>query len=282
MKILTFDIEEWFHILDNASTKSIRQWGNYESRIENNMNIIFDYLDASGTKATFFVVGWIAEKYPEIVKKIDARGFEIGSHTHLHQLMYTQTPKQVSTDLENSISILESITGKKVISFRAPGFSITESNKWVFEILSSNGIIFDSSIFPSKRAHGGFQNFPFNFPCKIIVNGSEIREFPINTIPILGNSLIFSGGGYFRLTPYTLIKKWTQNSDYIMSYFHPRDFDYNQPVIKELSLFRKFKSYVGIKSCMPKLMKWSSDFEFLDLKEADKLIDWERAPYIEL
>ena len=136
MKILTFDIEEWFHILDNDSTKTVKEWSNYEIRIHSNMDRIFDFLAQSNQKATFFVVGWIAEKYPGVVKRIDEYGYEIGSHTHMHQLMYEQKRKEVQEDLQRSINIIESITGKKVNMFRAPGFSITENNKWVFDILA--------------------------------------------------------------------------------------------------------------------------------------------------
>ena len=126
MKILTFDIEEWFHILDNKSTKTETNWNRYEERINQNMDKIFQFLKINNLKATFFVVGWIAEKYPQIVKKIDSLNFEIGSHTYYHQLMYEQSRKEISEDLIKSIDIIEQITGKKVQYFRAPGFSITE------------------------------------------------------------------------------------------------------------------------------------------------------------
>ena len=282
MKILTFDIEEWFHILDNYSTKTVKEWSNYEVRIHSNMDKIFNLLDKSNQKATFFVVGWIAEKYPEVLKRIDENGHEIGSHTNMHQLMYTQTREEVKDDLYKSINTLQSITGKKVKAFRAPGFSITEKNKWVFDVLAENGITHDSSIFPAGRAHGGFPSYAKAKPSIIEMNGHKIKEFPINTASILTKKWIYSGGGYFRLTPYDLIYHLTKSSDYIMTYFHPRDFDPDQPVIKELSLSRKFKSYVGLKSCMKKLEKWTSDFEFIDLEGADSLIDWKKASVVKL
>lgn len=282
MKILTFDIEEWFHILDNDSTKTIKEWSNYETRIHSNMDRIFNFLAKSNQKATFFVVGWIAEKYPEVVKKIDTNGHEIGSHTHMHQLMHNQNKVEIQQDLQKSINILESITGKKVNMFRAPGFSITENNKYVFDILAENGITHDSSIFPAGRAHGGFPSYANAEPSIIDLNGYQIKEFPINTVSVLNKKWIYSGGGYFRLTPYTMIKYWTNSSEYTMTYFHPRDFDPDQPIIKELSLSRKFKSYVGLKSCMKKLEKWISDFDFIDLSNADRLIDWNKVPVVKL
>lgn len=282
MNILTFDIEEWFHILDNNSTKTETEWCNYEIRIQKNTDRILDFLLKNNLKATFFIVGWIAEKYPDVVKKINHLGFEIGSHTHMHQLMYEQSKDDVSKDLKESIQTLESITGKKITSFRAPGFSITENNRWAFEVLYENGITHDSSIFPANRTHGGFPSYGQAFPSLLRFNGVEIKEFPINSTSILSNQWIFSGGGYFRLTPYSLIKYWTKNSQYTMTYFHPRDFDPGQPLIKDLSLFRQFKSYVGLKSCLPKLERWVHDFDFIDLGTADTFIDWNEVPIVNI
>ena len=282
MKILTFDIEEWFHILDNKSTKTETNWNRYEERINQNMDKIFQFLKINNLKATFFVVGWIAKKYPHIVKKIDSLNFEIGSHTYYHQLMYEQSRKEISEDLIKSIDIIEQITGKKVQYFRAPGFSITEKNKWAFEVLINNGITHDCSVFPASRAHGGIPSYKLAIPSRLIYNGLELKEFPINTTKLLFNDWIYSGGGYFRLTPYNLIKYWSSKSDYIMTYFHPRDFDPDQPMIKELSNFRKFKSYVGLKSSMKKLNRWVNDFEFIDIKKADETINWKKVPVVKL
>ena len=282
MNILTFDIEEWFHILDNNSTKNEKNWLNYQVRIHQNTDRIINFLKINNLKATFFIVGWIAEKYPDVVRKIDDLGFEIGSHTHMHQLMFDQTKNQVNDDLKRSIQTLENITGKKVKIFRAPGFSITENNKWVFELLYENGITHDSSVFPAGRSHGGMPSFHKAIPSKLIINGVSIKEFPINTTTILGKKWIYSGGGYFRITPYSLIKKWSIKSEYIMTYFHPRDFDVSQPIIRELSALRKFKTYLGIKNCMPKLNKWVNDFRFIDLQTADENINWDQAPIIKL
>ena len=282
MKILTFDIEEWYHILDNQSTKTQLNWNNYEERINQNMDKIFNFLEINNLSATFFVVGWIAEKYPHIIKKLDSMNFEIGSHTHYHQLMYEQSKKEIKEDLGKSIEVIEQTIGKKVKCFRAPGFSITEKNKWAFEVLINKGITHDCSVFPASRAHGGMPNYKLAVPSIIRCGGAELKEFPINTTKLLFKDWIYSGGGYFRLTPYSLIKYWTSKSEYIMTYFHPRDFDPEQPIIKELSNFRKFKSYIGLKSSMKKLNKWVNDFNFIDLKEADKTINWNEVPVVKL
>ena len=282
MNILTFDLEEWFHLLDHDLTKNEVNWLNYEVRIHKNTDRIINFLLRNNLNATFFVVGWIAEKYPEIIKKIDDLGFEIGSHTHMHQLLYEKSPEFVEEDLKKSISTLENIIGKKIKCFRAPGFSITEKNKWVFELLCQNGITHDSSIFPASRANGGMPKFKHAIPSKLIINGLEIKEFPINTTSIFGKKWVYSGGGYFRLTPYQLVKYWSKKDQYVMTYFHPRDFDIEQPIIDELSFYRRFKSYVGLKNSLKKLEKWVNDFEFINLRSADNKIDWSKSPTISL
>lgn len=282
MKILTFDIEEWFHILDNESTKTIIEWKKYEVRIHQNRKRIFNILERTNTKTTFFCLGWIAETYPEVIKEIVSRGYEVGTHTRMHQLVCEQSPAAFEKDLEYSIKTLEDITGQKVKYFRAPGFSITENEKWAFEILVKHGIEVDCSIFPAPRAHGGFPSYKQPIPSILNYSGFELKELPINYSTLAGKSIIFSGGGYFRLFPYSLIKKWTKQSDYVMSYLHPRDFDAEQPVIKELSAFRKFKSYVGLKGATKKLEKWLTDFEFVDIGTAVNQIDWDKAPVVEI
>lgn len=282
MNILTFDIEEWFHLLDNESTKTENQWNSFESRIHRNMDIIYQLLDETNTSATFFCVGWIAKKYPEVIKKIDALGYEIGSHTNMHQLVYTQNKKIFKEDVKTSIHLLEEISGKKVTAFRAPGFSIGENEKWAFDTLIELGIETDSSVFPASRAHGGYQNFGSYKPCIIDFEGSMIKEFPISITHIFGKPFVYSGGGYFRFIPSILLNHIWKKSDYTMTYFHPRDFDSTQPIIKELNYFRKFKSYYGIKDCLQKLKKIIENNKFIDLQTAIKTINWEQAAIIKI
>ncbi len=282
MKILSFDIEEWFHLLDNNSTKTEADWAKYASRIDENMERIFNLLAENNQKATFFCLGWVARKYPHIIKKIAEQGFEIATHSDLHQLAYEQSRKIFKADLDTSINALEDITGKKIRAYRAPGFSIKQENKWVFETLIESGIEIDCSVFPAERSHGGFAEFGHAEPCWIETNGMKLKEFPINLYNGLGIPLIFSGGGYFRLLPYFALNNLTKNADYVMTYFHPRDFDAKQPMIKELSVLRKFKSYYGLKNCMPKLEKLIQQHSFIDLQTAEKQVDWAKAKVIKL
>lgn len=281
MNILTFDIEEWFHILDFEETRNEEQWKTYEVRIYENVERIFRILEETNTKATFFVIGWIAKTYPDLIKKIASK-YQIGSHTMNHQLIWQQTPAEFREDVSSSVKFLEDLTGQKVTAFRVPGFSIRECDAWAFEVLSELGITTDCSVFPAHHAHGGMPSYGKPQPSIIDYNGVTMKEFPVSTKVLAGRHLMFSGGGYFRLFPYSLIKKWTEQEDYSLSYIHPRDLDSGQPMLKGLPLKRKFKSYVGLKGAEEKLIRYLSDFHFTDIATADTMVDWAKAPVVKL
>lgn len=282
MNILTCDVEEWFHLLDCDATRTENEWKDYEVRIYDNVERIFRVLEDTNTKATFFIIGWIAKTYPDLVKKI-AEKYQIGCHTMNHQLVWQQTPEEFKADVEEGVKMLEDITGKKVECFRAPGFSIRESEAWAFEILAELGIKYDCSVFPAAHAHGGMPSYPKAAPGIIEYHGVQMKEFPVGFKTIAGKHIMFSGGGYFRLFPYPLIKKWTEESaDYLLSYIHPRDLDAGQPMIKSLPAARKFKSYVGLKGAEQKLRRWLTDFQFVDIATADKMLDWSSVQHIVL
>jgi polysaccharide deacetylase family protein (PEP-CTERM system associated) len=227
-------------------------------------------MDKHDLKGTFFCLGWIAEKFPHIIKRIDAAGHHIGTHSYYHQLAYEQTEDEYRKDLSDSIKILSDLTGKKIDAYRAPGFSIKESNLWAFDVMAEEGIKYDSSVFPANRAHGGLPQFTTDQPCKVITKkGYEIIELPMNTASLLGQKFVFSGGGYFRLLPEWYLKKLFKSKDYVMTYFHPRDFDAGQPMIPGLSRFRKFKSYTGIKNTSNKLSSIINQNAFNGLKTED-------------
>ncbi len=282
MNILTFDIEEWFHLLDFDATRTENEWGKYEVRIYENVDRILEILERTNTKATFFIIGWVAKTYPDIVKKIAAK-YQIGSHTMNHQLVWQQTQQEFKEDVESSVKLLQDITGHPIECFRAPGFSIRESEAWAFDILADLGIKYDCSVFPAPHAHGGMPSYPKAVPSIIKHNGVEIKEFPVCFKTLAGKHLIFSGGGYFRLFPYPLIKKWSkEHEEYLLSYIHPRDLDGGQPMLEGLPWKRKFKSYVGTKGAAEKLEKYLNDFKFTDVKTAAADICWEKVPVIEL
>jgi peptidoglycan-N-acetylglucosamine deacetylase len=274
MNILTFDLEEWFHILNNPSTDNEKSWGNFEYRLKENIDRILLLLDESDNIATFFCLGWVARKYPDIIKNIHSLGHEIGTHSNQHQLIYKHDRSFFVKDLEISINTLENLTGAKIKGYRAPGFSLIKETLWVFEELMAQGIEYDCSIFLGNHSHGGRIKAFGKRPSIIEYKGNKIKEFPVNSIKFLHKEVAFSGGGYFRFIPYRIIKPLMNRSEYIMTYFHPRDFDANQPIISDLSLFRKFKSYYGLHGSLNKAKRFVSDYDFVSLSHADKLIDW--------
>jgi polysaccharide deacetylase family protein (PEP-CTERM system associated) len=277
MNILTFDIEEWFHLLENESSGDVSRWGDFPVRIHENVDRLLEILSDTDTKATFFIIGWIAEKYPEVVRKIAER-YEIGSHTMRHELVWARDRETFRNDLSSSVKLLEDVSGKQVKYFRAPGFSIRESEPWAFEVIHECGIEIDCSVFPAHHAHGGIESYGKAEPSIIECNGVRIKELPVGFHTAFGKNIIYSGGGYFRLLPYGLIKKWTREEDYVMSYIHPRDLDKDQPRLEGLSAARRFKAYVGISGAEKKLRQWLTDFEFTDIAEADRTIKWDEVP----
>jgi len=282
MNILTFDIEEWFHLLDFDATRTEAEWGKYEVRIYDNVERLLRLLEETDTRATFFVVGWVAKTYPDLIRRIAGK-YQIGCHTMSHQLVWQQTPALFRRDVEEGVKRLEDISGKPVTCFRAPGFSIRESEGWALEILAEQGIRCDCSVFPAVHAHGGFPSYPKPVPGILEYNGIRMKEFPVGFKSIAGRHLIFSGGGYFRLCPYPLIRRWSkESSEYMMAYIHPRDLDAGQPVLEGLPLSRRFKSYVGLRGAENKLRRWLTDFTFMDVETAEKRIDWSSVPVISM
>lgn len=283
MHLLTFDIEDWFHILDNAETADISEWISFPSRLEEGVGRILDFCDRIDTKATFFILGWVAETAPDIVSEIARRGHEIGCHSYRHQLVYQQTPQEFERDLDTALSRIEAASGKRCEIYRAPGFSMTKESLWAFDALIRYDIKTDCSIFPAARGHGGLPHFPVDTPCLLEDrNGNRLEIFPIGSKKIFNRRIIFSGGGYFRLLPCPIIRKWFRDDPYIMTYFHPRDFDPDQPMIPGLSFSRKFKSYVGLRSALRKLEAVAHITQFLSLEEARRQVDWSTLPVISL
>jgi len=271
MNILTFDIEEWYHF-DVYSTED--KWDNYEPRIDLYLPKVLDKLEEKNIKATFFCLGWIVRKYPDILKRIVERGHEIGCHSDKHLFIKDMTPENFNVDLSSALKSIEDLIGKKVKSFRAPAFTITENEKWAFEVLVEHGIEYDCSIFPATRSYGGFPSFGESTPTIINCNNTFIKEFPINTGEIFGRKFVYGGGGYFRIFPYWLINYLLKHSNYSMNYLHMRDFDFDQPRFKYFTIERTFKSYYGLNGAYSKFIRLINDFQWVNVEQADKLIDW--------
>jgi peptidoglycan-N-acetylglucosamine deacetylase len=278
MNILTFDIEDWYNTDFKISNS---KWDQYEVRIYDGVERILEELAERDIKATFFCLGWIAKKHPRIIRWINDHGHHIGCHSFKHELSHHFDRNGFKKDTEKAKKLIEDVSGGAVNAFRAPGFSISERNMWAFEVLTELEFRYDSSIFPAKHDYGGFRAFGKPTPALVKVpNGAIIREFPMNTAKILGQDIIFSGGGFFRLLPYWLIKRLAKESEYMMTYFHPRDFDPDQPILQSLSLRRRAKSYVGLSTSYPKFKQLLNDFSLISVEEADTLIDWSRVQII--
>ncbi len=288
MNILTFDIEEWY-------LRKMKYGDTYDKYdvFDSYLNQILDALEARGMKGTFFCVGGMATDFPEVVRRIEQKGHEIGCHSNRHTWLNKMTYEEVKEDTRTAVDALEQCIGKKVKSYRAPAFSIGESNKWAFEILAECGIERDASVFPAKRDFGGFPQFGHKTPTMIVYNESRIKEFPICTTRLAGKELAYSGGGYFRFFPLGFIQKEMKRADYAMTYFHINDLveEMNGVMTKEAyesyfkepgTLLNRYKRYVksnlGKKSAFDKLMKLVKMTDFVNLEEADSQIDWNNQP----
>ena len=292
MNILTFDIEEWF--LEKA------YFGNHAEKYreyDSHLDQILDALDERGFKGTFFCVGGMATDFPDVVKKIEARGHEIGCHSFKHVWLNKMTEEEVMEDTRTSVEAIEQCIGKKVKSYRAPAFSIGNSNKWAFDVLIKNGITRDASVYPAERDFGGFSQFGEKKPTLIYSERTVIKEFPICTTVLWGHELAYSGGGYFRFFPLSFIRKEMAKNDYSMSYFHIGDlvpvfsgvmnkteFEkyYKIPGTLKNRYMRYIKTNLGTKKAFGKMLRLIATEDFVSLEQADKMIDWQQAPSIVL
>lgn len=278
MNILTFDIEDWYNHDDYTQDF---EWEKFEVRIYEGVDKILEALSDTGQKGTFMCVGWIGEHHPSIIKKIVDAGHHIGCHSYQHQLATRFSEKEFKDDTYKAKCILEDVCGHEVNAYRVPSFSITKNNLWCFNTLAELGFKYDASVFPSQHEFGGLPDFPAE-PTIIKTQSGMIKEFPVNLGKILGREIVYSGGGYFRIMPFKVIKHLMSKEKYVMSYFHPSDFDPNQPKMPQLSLMRQFKNRVALKGAYSKFKKFIDYYDFRDIEEADKILDWNKAPKIDL
>ncbi len=292
MNILTFDIEEWFLEKHNHGNRSERL-----AEFDRYLNEILDLLDERGLRATFFCVGGMASDFPQVVRLIDSRGHEIGCHSHRHTWLNKMPPAEVLGDTRRAVDALEQCVGKKIVSYRAPAFSIGESNPWAFEALARCGIGRDASIFPAARDFGGFPGFGHRTPVIIEREGIRLKEFPVSTASVLGKRLAYSGGGYFRFFPLWFIRREMARSDYAMCYFHLGDLipeasrvmtrEAYEAYFKEQGTWlnrrkRYIKSNLGKKSAYDKMRSLVGNTAFINLAQADSTINWDEVSVVKL
>lgn len=290
MNIISFDIEEWYIQKAYLGDKVVEY-----KRYDGYLNQILDKLDECNIKATFFCVGGLAREFPGVVRLIDQRGHEVGCHSDKHTWLNKMTRAELLEDTYMAVCSLEDVLGKKITTYRAPAFTIGDSNSYALEVLAECGITHDASIFPAVHAIGGFAQFREKEPCIIKIGGIEIKEFPICTTKILGKNIAYSGGGYFRFFPLWFIMKEMSKCSYNMTYFHIGDligtdkkddatFElyYKIPATIKNKMIRDFKSNFGVKRAFDKLMNLIASTKFTNLSNADKMIDWNSVPIVEL
>ncbi len=268
--ILTFDIEEWFHLVGVKAMDDRSRWVALEPTVEPLTDGVLSLLSQFDVKGTFFVLGWVAERYPKLVRRIADEGHEIGSHSYWHYELYKHTPGTFRDDLERSVKVIQDASGSAVHGFRAPSFSLTPGCEWAWDVMLDLGLTYDASLFPIARAHGGYpcggtQNSPplregSSNPGKIATPGTTASPFltlptpsgrsisvlPMSVMRVLGRSLAFSGGGYFRVWPRWLVERgFAQHEEAGRSavlYLHPWDFAPAGPSLP-MRPHQRFKCY---------------------------------------
>ena len=249
--------------------------------MERNTHRLLDLLDAHQTRATFFVLGWVAERQPHLVRTIHARGHEVASHGYAHQRVYTQSPAQFRQETQRSLRLLEDLIGARVHGYRAASYSITRASLWALDILGEEGFTYDSSIFPIHHDRYGIPGYPRFSHVLDGHGGGQLIEFPISTVRWAGANVPIAGGGYFRLFPYALIAWGLRSINHrerqsALIYLHPWEIDPDQPRIPAGAVAR-FRQYVNLHKTEARLSRLLQDFRFgtvLDVLRQQQLVDY--------
>ncbi|NOS78146.1 MAG: DUF3473 domain-containing protein [Nitrospira sp.] len=260
---LSFDVEEHFQVSAFWSDARRQEWDRYESRVERNTRLLAELLAKHGMKATFFILGWVAERHPELVKSLAAQGHEVASHGYGHELVTTQSPARFRQDVRVAKKILEDLTGNPVVGYRAPSFSITSETAWALSILVEEGYVYDSSIYDRFRRTESEKRLACGF--EIATPAGKIWEVPPSTIEMLGLQIPVAGGGYFRLFPYAASKNFLRRLERqgakLVMYLHPWEFDPEQPRM-DGSWLSQFRHYLNLHKTEERLIALLEDFQF--------------------
>lgn len=265
---LTVDVEDYYMVSAFTDIVRFEDWHKYESRVENNTYKILELFERQNVKATFFILGWVAEQHPKLIRDIHFAGHEIACHGYNHRLIYHLTPEQFREDVRIAKNILEDLTGTPVIGYRATSYSIVKRTLWALDILIEEGFQYDSSIFPVHHDRYGFPEAD-RFPHVIRRDTGKIMEFPPSTYPFFGQNIPVAGGGYLRLFPLqvtkTAIKRINNNEKKpAILYFHPWEIDIHQPRLNG-RWKSKMRHYINLKSTLPKLKVFLNEFKFKPL-----------------
>ncbi len=261
---LTIDVEDYYQVSAFENIVGYGKWDKHNSRVVANTRNVLDILERKGVKATFFVLGWVAEKFPRLIKDIQLKGHEIGCHSYCHRLIYDLSPEEFRDDTKRAKDIIEQVTGTIVKGYRAPSYSITKKSLWAVDILQDLGFIYDSSIFPVPHDRYGIPDAPrFRYQ----LPGSTIVEYPLSTFLLNGLKIPVAGGGYFRLFPYFLTKLLLEKINVkeqqpFVFYMHPWEIDPEQPRMKGAGMLSKFRHYNNLDKMAGRFEMLLDNFSF--------------------
>jgi polysaccharide deacetylase family protein (PEP-CTERM system associated) len=267
--ILTIDVEDYFHVSAFETVVRCEDWEQFESRVERNTHRILELLETHETKATFFVLGWVAERHPALLRAIHASGHEVASHGYSHRRIYTQTPAQFRQETQRAKHLLEDTIGDAVLGYRAASYSITAKSLWALDILVEAGFVYDSSIFPVWHDLYGIPAAP-RFTHVIQTASGALREYPLSTIPLGKWNLPVAGGGYLRLFPYRLTKWAMTHLNQVekqpaVVYLHPWEVDPQQPRL-QAPWRSRLRHYINLGKTTAILEALLRDFRFCTMR----------------
>ena len=261
---LTCDVEDYFQVSAFESVSPRSSWGDRECRIPRNVDRILELYDAADAKGTFFTLAWVAERYPEVVRRITESGHEVASHGMEHIRVWNQTADEFRADAARSKSLLEDVTGLPVRGYRAASWSFDTRTSWAHDVLAEQGFEYSSSIYPISHDHYGLPDAPLR---PFYVGGSGLLEIPASAVRVLGRNAPAAGGGYFRLLPYAA-SRWLARRVVrdlgvpFIFYYHPWELDPDQPRMSGISLRTRFRHYVNLKRFEPRLVRLLAEFRW--------------------
>ncbi|KAI5916647.1 XrtA system polysaccharide deacetylase [Thauera sp. 2A1] len=259
----TCDVEDYFQVSALAPHFPRHTWENVPCRVERNVERILQMLDDHGARGTFFTLGWIAERFPQLVRRIAAAGHEVASHGYAHERASALTPEAFKADIALAKAVLEDITGRLITGYRAPSFSIGKANLWAHDCIAEAGYRYSSSVYPVKHDHYGIPDAP-RFPWRL---DNGLVEVPVTTLRVFGRNWPAGGGGFFRLLPYG-VSRWqiarvnAQDQQPAIFYFHPWEIDPEQPRVREATARTRFRHYVNLERTASRLERLLADFSW--------------------
>jgi polysaccharide deacetylase family protein (PEP-CTERM system associated) len=263
--MMTVDVEDYFQVSAFEGHIDRQAWDSFESRVCRNTDRLLELFDAARVTATFFMLGWVADRFPELARRISAAGHEMASHGYAHRLVYDMTPAEFADDLRRAKAVLEAASGQRVTGYRAPSYSITKRSLWAFDVLLAEGYLYDASVYPIHHDRYGIPDSPRR-PYRVARSAGSLWELPGSTVRWCGLNVPIGGGGYFRLMPYWWTRRAiahvnTRESQPVMFYLHPWEIDPEQPRINASPISR-FRHYQNLKETEPRLRRLLSDFTF--------------------